>query len=68
MSDQAQARGAVVEMVHPECVNEAVQVLGNPLKFSRTPVRYQTPPPRMGQDSDRVLEVLRSAITRRDNR
>ncbi|MHA6324217.1 CaiB/BaiF CoA transferase family protein [Roseivivax sp. CAU 1753] len=65
MSDQAVARGAVIEMPHPDCVKGAVQLLGNPLKFSETPVRYRTPPPRMGQDSDRVLDMLRSAIARR---
>ncbi|SIS76388.1 formyl-CoA transferase [Roseivivax lentus] len=65
-SDQARARGAVVEMAHPECIKESVQLLGNPLKFSQTPVQYRTPPPRMGQDSAAALDLLRSAILRRN--
>jgi len=32
-----------------------VPVLGNPLKFSATPVKYLRAPPRFGQDTDEVL-------------
>jgi formyl-CoA transferase len=34
-----------------------VQLLGNPLKFSATPVKYLRAPPRFGQDTDEVLET-----------
>ncbi len=68
MSDQARARGAVVEMARQDCTAGAVQLLGNPLKFSRTPVRYRHAPPRMGQDSEEALALLRSAVSRRSPR
>jgi crotonobetainyl-CoA:carnitine CoA-transferase CaiB-like acyl-CoA transferase len=58
-SDQAQARGAVREMARDDVAGGAVQVLGNPLHFSRTPVSYRRPPPRFGEDTDAVLAALR---------
>lgn len=57
-SDQAQARGAVVTMPHPENPKKQVQLLGNPLKFSKTPVSYRISPPRFGQDTDKLDALL----------
>ncbi|MEW9919563.1 CaiB/BaiF CoA transferase family protein [Marimonas sp. MJW-29] len=56
-SDQAEARGAVVEVPRADVEGGALRLLGNPLKFSATPVRYDRPPPRFGQDTDEVLET-----------
>ncbi|EAR52525.1 CAIB/BAIF family protein [Oceanicola granulosus HTCC2516] len=53
-SDQAEARGAVVEMASPDTEEGRVRLLGNPLKFSRTPVTYRHAPPRFGQDTAQV--------------
>ncbi|MEO0746403.1 MAG: CoA transferase [Pseudomonadota bacterium] len=58
-SDQAQARGTVVEVPRDDVADGHVRLLANPLKFSRTPVRYRRPPPRFGQDTDAVLDTLR---------
>ncbi|WP_299630958.1 CoA transferase [uncultured Roseobacter sp.] len=57
-SDQAQARGTVVAMETPDTAKGAVELLGNPLKFSRTPVQYRRPPPRFGQDTNTVFEMF----------
>ncbi|MCA8882508.1 MAG: CoA transferase [Rhodobacteraceae bacterium] len=54
-SDQAEARGAVIEMDGP---GGALRLLGNPLKLSATPVRYDRPPPRCGQDTDALRRFL----------
>lgn len=54
-SDQAQARGAVQQVAAKGIEGGNVSLLGNPLKFSATPVKYQRPPPRFGQDTDEVL-------------
>ena len=51
-SDQAMARDMVVEM---QSHAGPVRLLGNPLKFSRTPVTYRHAPPHMGQDSKDIL-------------
>ncbi|MEP6067172.1 MAG: CoA transferase [Paracoccaceae bacterium] len=57
-SDQAKARGSVVEIPSEDVKEGAVRVLGNPLKLSATPVTYRSPPPRFGQDTDAVLATL----------
>ena len=54
-SDQAQARGTVREMKAEGVKGGHVRLLSNPLKFSKTPVKYRRPPPRFGQDTDEVL-------------
>jgi len=56
-SDQAQARGGVVQI---EAATSAgyVDLLGNPLKFSKTPVNYGKAPPRFGEDTDRLDQLL----------
>ncbi|MEL6563377.1 MAG: CoA transferase [Pseudomonadota bacterium] len=58
-SDQAQARGTVVEVPRDDVAEGYVKLLANPLNFSRTPVRYRRPPPRFGQDTDAILDTLR---------
>ncbi|MEL7280435.1 MAG: CoA transferase [Pseudomonadota bacterium] len=57
-SDQAEARGTVQRMVHPDTTSGEVALLGNPLKFSATPVTFRRPPPRFGQDTQTVREML----------
>jgi formyl-CoA transferase len=57
-SDQAKARGTVVEVAHPDVQGGYVKLLANPLKLSRTPVRYRSAPPRFGQDTDEILATL----------
>ena len=59
-SDQAAARGTIVDMPANEVEGGIVQLLANPLNLSRTPVQYRTAPPRFGQDTDAVLETLKS--------
>ncbi len=56
-SDQAKARGAVVP-VSAATVSGQVELLGNPLKFSKTPVHYAKAPPRFGQDTGAVDTLL----------
>ncbi len=56
-SDQAQARDAVVGIPRADVEGGQLSLLGNPLKFSATPVRYDRAPPRFGQDTAEVLET-----------
>ena len=60
-SDQATARGTVVDVARQDVADEQVRLLANPLKFSKTPVRYDLPPPRFGQDTEAVLNMLKAA-------
>ena len=63
-SDQALARGTVVEIARDDVAEGHVRLLANPLKFSATPVRYDRPPPRFGQDTQAILAALKSAKPR----
>ena len=48
---QVIARGMQVNIPHPD--QPELQVVGNPIKLSRTPVQYDRPPPRLGEhDAD----------------
>jgi len=53
---QIQARGMQVEMAHPD--NPKLQLVGNPIKLSRTPVTYEKPPPTLGEHTEEVLAGL----------
>ena len=55
-SDQAAARDMVIDMPSPANPDAMLKLLGNPLKFSRTPVSYRHAPPMFGQDTDEVLK------------
>lgn len=51
-SDQVAARGMQIDM---ETESGPVHLIGNPLKFSRTPVTYRHAPRKFGADSDEIL-------------
>jgi crotonobetainyl-CoA:carnitine CoA-transferase CaiB-like acyl-CoA transferase len=55
---QAVHRGARVRMAHPSAAGGAVDLIGNPLKLSATPVTYRRAPPTLGQHT---AEALREA-------
>lgn len=53
---QLAARKMVVTMPHPTAGE--VKLVGNPIKLSRTPVSYRTPPPMLGEQTERVLQNI----------
>jgi crotonobetainyl-CoA:carnitine CoA-transferase CaiB-like acyl-CoA transferase len=55
---QAVHRGARIAMAHPTAAGGSVDLIGNPIKMSETPVTYRRAPPTVGQHS---AEVLREA-------
>ncbi len=57
-SDQAKAREMVVSVDCPDVLGGQVRLLGNPLRFSRTPVQYRMAPPHFGQHTDEILAEL----------
>jgi crotonobetainyl-CoA:carnitine CoA-transferase CaiB-like acyl-CoA transferase len=57
-SDQAVARDMTVDLASEHA--DRISTLGNPLNLSRTPVQYTRPPPVFGQDTDAVLDWLKS--------
>jgi formyl-CoA transferase len=49
------ARGMRQELYHPRL--GAAPTLANPIRFSKTPVRYQRPPPLLGEHTEEVLRI-----------
>jgi crotonobetainyl-CoA:carnitine CoA-transferase CaiB-like acyl-CoA transferase len=60
---QIQAREMQVNVPHP--LNPDLQLVGNPIKLSRTPVEYASPPPMLGEHTASALAGL--AQKRPDN-
>lgn len=57
-SEQSEARDMVVKIPTGTTSSGHVGVLGNPLKFSKTPVRYRKAPPQFGEDNQLIEELL----------
>ena len=55
---QVRQRDMKIEMPCPGIKDGKVDLIGNPIKFSQTPVQYRRPPPTLGQDTDQVLGEL----------
>ena len=66
-SEQGKARGAVVDIPDERVEGGMLQLLGNPIKLSRTPVKYDRPPPHFGQDTDAILATLNLAAKNRES-
>ncbi|MFB9150141.1 CaiB/BaiF CoA transferase family protein [Roseovarius ramblicola] len=61
-SDQAQAREMTITLPAPQTATGEVRLIGNPLKFSRTPVSYRSAPPATGADTEAVLKRFRGDL------
>lgn len=58
-SDQVQARQMKLRLPHSESATGSVELIGNPIKFSDTPVSYRHCPPTLGADTrDVITEIL----------
>lgn len=57
-SDQVAAREMKIAMPHQAAEEGSVDLIGNPLKLSKTPVTYRRAPPTFGQDTEAVLNAL----------
>jgi crotonobetainyl-CoA:carnitine CoA-transferase CaiB-like acyl-CoA transferase len=53
---QTLARNMIVQLEHPAL--GVARSIGNPIKFSETPVSYQLPPPMLGEHTSEVLRGL----------
>ena len=51
-----QHRGMRIEVPHP--LAGSIPLVANPIKFSRTPIGYDMPPPLLGQHTDEILTGL----------
>ena len=61
-SEQVEARGMRIAMPHHRSASGTVDLIGNPVKFSRTPVTYRRAPTTCVQHTDEVVaEILGEA-------
>jgi len=61
-SEQAQVRGMTISLPADQVAGGEVRLIGNPLRFSRTPVSYRSAPPATGADTEAVLRRLRDDL------
>lgn len=54
-SEQVAARDMKISMPHPLAASGQVDLIGNPIKFSGTPISYRLHPPLVGEHTDEVL-------------
>ena len=52
---QIQHRQMKIAMPHPDAGSQPIDLIGNPVKFSRTQVSYRHAPPKLGADNAEVL-------------
>ena len=52
---QIRERGMRIRMAHPLAGDGEVDLIGSPIRLSKTPVAYRRPPPTLGQHTDEVL-------------
>jgi|TARA_B110000467_G_scaffold154535_1_gene165908 crotonobetainyl-CoA:carnitine CoA-transferase CaiB-like acyl-CoA transferase len=57
-SDQVEAREMLVEIPNGAGQSDSIKMIGNPLKFSKTPVSYRHTPPTFGEHTDEILSDL----------
>lgn len=57
-SEQVLARGMKISMPQPLAQSGEVDLIGNPVKFSRTPVTYRHAPPTCGEHTDELLREI----------
>jgi len=57
-SEQVAAREMQISMENDKVESGKVDLIGNPVKFSKTPVTYRKPPPACGQHTDEILDEL----------
>lgn len=65
-SDQVAARQMKVSIPHPEAASGQVDLIGNPVKFSKTPVTYRRAPPVCGSDTHEILAAFGAGKTTRE--
>ena len=57
-SNQVSARKMKIQLENKNSNKGFVELIGNPVKFSKTPVNYRHPPPSCGEHSDEILDEI----------
>ena len=65
-SAQVAAREMRIDMPRDDVGRGGVELIGNPLRFSKTPVTYRRPPPRFGQDTEEIVSEIEAKAKNRN--
>ncbi len=65
-TSQVKAREMRIDMARDDVDRGGVELIGNPLKFSKTPVTYRKPPPRFGEDTEEIISEIAVQAENRD--
>lgn len=65
-TSQVKAREMRIDMARDDVDRGGVELIGNPLKFSKTPVSYRRPPPRFGEDTEEIVSEIVATAENRD--
>ena len=63
-SNQVSARKMKIQMKNKNSGKGFVELIGNPVKFSETPVSYRHPPPSCGEHTEEILDEI---MPKKDN-
>lgn len=58
-SEQVVARDMQVSVPSVHVASGKIDMIGNPLRFSKTPVSYRLPPPKFGEHTDEILREIK---------
>ncbi len=53
---QVQFRNMIISMKHSKSKNKKIKLIGNPINFSKSKIKYKKSPPLLGEDTDEVLK------------
>ena len=55
---QVKYRNMIVTMNHPKAKNKKIKLVGSPMNFSKSKIKYKKPPPLLGEDTAEVLKTF----------
>ncbi len=65
-SEQVSARNMKINMKDERFHNGSIDLIGNPVKFSKTPVTYRLAPPKCGQHTDEIISEFKNNIKKKN--
>ena len=56
--EQVKSRRMIIPMNHPKSKNKKIKIIGSPMKFSISKVKYKKSPPTLGADTQKILKYF----------
>ena len=53
---QVKSRKMVISMKHPKSKNKKLKLIGSPMNFSKSKIKYKKSPPLLGEDTEKILK------------